>query len=93
MDTGLSLIRKWSTHGDIYLEGCKKADIEPNFRALPKNTENGTKVSTNESEFIMKFVQATPKWTSEGLLDHIIEPFVSNGPISNRDFKQLSVVL
>ena len=80
-------------HGDIYLGGCKKADIEPNFRALPKNTENGTKVSTNESEFIMKFVQATLKWTSEGLLDHIVELFVSNDLVSNMDLERLSVVL
>ncbi|KAI0808987.1 hypothetical protein BC629DRAFT_1437238 [Irpex lacteus] len=71
--------RKWKTHGDKYTEGCKELGIKPHQRALPSNNQNPTAAEKADAESgqttLDSFVQ--PAWTKEGLLDHIIQLFVT----------------
>ncbi|KAF8801154.1 hypothetical protein BYT27DRAFT_7262185 [Phlegmacium glaucopus] len=59
--------RNWESHGEQYLKKCKASKIEPHPRAL------AIKIEEEQEEKIDGFLKPAPKWTKEGLLEHIIE--------------------
>lgn len=72
--------RKWATHGQLYLAGCKRLGITPNHRAVPEDRD----IPTSHPEHpvavqgsLDAFVTQQPRWTKDGLLEHIIELFVT----------------
>ncbi|THG95518.1 hypothetical protein EW026_g6148 [Hermanssonia centrifuga] len=69
--------RKWASHGARYLRKCAEQGLTPNHLAVPKPTtedlnEGGSKPTLDS------FVKKVPKWTQQGLLDHIVELIVSD---------------
>lgn len=61
------------THGAIYLAKCKDLGIPPNPAALQAaGTEQALPLGEKQTD-LHGFVKSTPKWTKEGLLEHILE--------------------
>jgi hypothetical protein len=69
----------WNTHGERYLKGCKAAGLTPKVKPSQAATVIELDDDGNEVQATLDmFIQPTPKWTKEGLLDHIVEYIVSN---------------
>jgi len=70
----------WETHGQIYLEKCEGLKIEPNPNKLPTATKDATKTDLVQLS-IDSFVKSVPKWSKEGLLEHIVDFVVSGDQV------------
>ncbi|PSR97376.1 hypothetical protein PHLCEN_2v4333 [Hermanssonia centrifuga] len=70
--------RKWNTHGKAYIKGCEEAGIAPHPHAQPMATVEEARDESERprSGTLDGFVQT--KWTSEGLLDHVVEFLVAH---------------
>ena len=69
----------FETHGETYLKKCNELEIEPNPAALPQVDEPLEAVSSQQS--LDGFVKTVPKWSKEGLLEHIIDFVVSDDQV------------
>ena len=70
--------RKWTTHGPVYLAGCKRVGIKPNHRAVPQERDDARPEKHNTGQGSLDgFVARQSRWTKDGLLEHIIELFVT----------------
>ncbi|GLB42145.1 putative hAT family C-terminal dimerisation region [Lyophyllum shimeji] len=61
--------RSWESHGPIYLAKCEKNGVTPNPRALGDDEADEDEDQAN----LDGFVHAAPKWTREGLLEHVMQ--------------------
>ncbi|RDB19238.1 hypothetical protein Hypma_013493 [Hypsizygus marmoreus] len=62
----------WKTHGSIYLEKCDALGIKPNDHACPVEDDDDDEQGPQQAK-LDGFVRSTPKWTKEGLLEHIVQ--------------------
>jgi hypothetical protein len=63
----------------MYLKKCKELEIDPVPAALPKADEPLEASSTQQS--LDGFVKPMPKWSKEGLLEHLIDFVVSDDQV------------
>ncbi len=76
--TVLTIYRKWASHGARYLRKCAEQGLTPNHLAVPKPT---TEDLNEGGSTLDSFVKKVPKWTQQGLLDHIVELIVSDDQV------------
>ncbi len=70
--------RRWSSHGKIYIEKCAEAHVEPHHCAV--TISDGKDEDTWPT--LDSFVHNVPGlWTSKGLLEHIVELFVTEDKV------------
>lgn len=72
-------LRKWPTHGKMYLEKCNELKIEPNPRALPSPEKNQPESQTSLDGFVQ--VKPSVRWSKEGLLEHILHFVISDDQV------------
>ena len=60
------------THSKIYLEKCKEVGMEPVTAALPQQSQDSASLQDSQAN-LDGFVKSVPKWSKEGLLEHIID--------------------
>jgi hypothetical protein len=72
--------RNFTTHGKVYLEKCKEVDMEPVAAALPQKSQDSTSLQDSQAN-LDGFVKSVPKWSKEGLLEHIIDLVVSDDQV------------
>jgi hypothetical protein len=65
--------RNWKTHGEMYLKKCKELEIEPVKTALPELCKELGQVKMSSHPNLDGFVNSVPKWSKEGLLEHILD--------------------
>jgi len=75
------LISNWETHGEKYLRKCKNLKIEPNPICLPQTDDNKSQNKPNQQTNLQDYVTPIPKWTKEGLLEHILEFVVQDDQV------------
>ena len=68
------------THGKIYLEKCKEVGMEPVAAALPQQSQDLASLQDSQAN-LDGFVKSVPKWSKEGLLEHIINLVVSDDQV------------
>jgi hypothetical protein len=73
--------RNFTTHGKVYLEKCKEAGIKPVAAALGQQSQVSASLQDAQAN-IDGFVKSVPKWSKEGLLEHIIDLVVSDNQVS-----------
>ncbi|KAH9023204.1 hypothetical protein EDB84DRAFT_1441037 [Lactarius hengduanensis] len=73
------IIRQWNTHGESYLTGCQREDVEPNERVMSavREVTPGTK-SQEQGTLEGWSAVKVPQWTKDGLREHIVELVVVN---------------
>jgi hypothetical protein len=75
--------RNWSTHGEIYLTKCNELDFEPVAAALPPQSKDSERLDESASQANLDgFAKPVPKWSKEGLLEHIVDLVVSDDQVS-----------
>ena len=72
--------RNFTTHGKIYLEKCKEIGMEPVAAALPQQPQESASLQDSQAN-LDGFVKSVPKWSKEGLLEHIIDLVVSDDQV------------
>ena len=72
--------RNFTTHGKVYLEKCKEVGMEPVAAALPQQSQDSASVQDSQAN-LDSFVKSVPKWSKEGLLEHIINFVVSDNQV------------
>jgi hypothetical protein len=73
--------RHFDNHGVIYLEKCKAAGVTPNVLAIPADSHDSAGVDLQQAK-LDGFVQQTPTWTKEGLVDHVVELIAMEDEVS-----------
>jgi hypothetical protein len=73
--------RYFGSHGPIYLAKCKAAGVTPNAFAIPEGGHDMAGVGFQQAK-LNSFVQQTPTWTKEGLVDHVIELIAMEDEVS-----------
>lgn len=73
--------RHWKMHGDYYLEKCAERKIEPNKAALPSKDGRDADEPEWVQPSIGNFVKSIPKWSKEGLLEHVVDFVVSGDQV------------
>jgi hypothetical protein len=72
--------RNFTTHGKVYLEKCNEVGMEPVAAALPQQSQNSASLQDSQVN-LDGFVKSVPKWSKEGLLEHIIDLVVSDDQV------------
>ncbi|KAF5313763.1 hypothetical protein D9619_013714 [Psilocybe cf. subviscida] len=70
-------------HGEYYLKKCQELDIEPNASCIP---EGGVQTSPGTDTVQLTlggFIESVPRWSKDGLLDHIVEFVVEDDQAFN----------
>ncbi len=79
----LSAYRNWSTHGETYLAKCKELNFTPVSAALPEQQDSSGDLNEESTQQNLDgFVKSVPKWSKEGLLEHIVDFVVSDDQVS-----------
>jgi hypothetical protein len=78
----LSAYRNWSTHGETYLAKCKELNFTPVLAALPEQQDGSGDLNEESTQQNLDgFVKSVPKWSKEGLLQHIVDFVVSDDQV------------
>ena len=67
-------------HSKAYLEKCKEVGMEPVMVALPRQSQDSAPVQDSQAN-LDSFMKSVPKWSKEGLLEHIINFVMSDDQV------------
>ena len=81
--SNLFFYRNFTTHSKVYLEKCKEVGMEPIAAALPQQSQDSSSLQDSQAN-LDGFVKSVPKWSKEGLLEHIIDLVVSDDQVRFR---------
>ena len=73
--------RHWTTHGKYYLKKCAEHKIEPNKAAVPSKVAQESNELGLVQPTINDFIKSAPKWSKEGLLEHLVDFVVSGDQV------------
>ena len=72
--------RNFMMHGKVYLKKCKEVGMEPVMAALPQQSQDSASLQDSQAN-LNSFMKSVPKWSKEGLLEHIIDLVVSDSQV------------